>query len=197
MKGQSEPVVLIILLLLGIILFTTATLWGSGVANSNVDAGKVLRSEQFLKDLDSAIQSVAANGGNMEVEYPIDAFIYVKDNCTGMAALEADRCIQVEFDSSFSLPKQWIYLSKPDKIGSFSDSNSIIRENYDGKTVYMQLYYRIRRSDDINYTIQIVKNATYLYTPSVIEIVDLGTTNISNCFSGVDCVASKVGIIFK
>ncbi|MBU5574910.1 MAG: hypothetical protein QXF15_01880 [Candidatus Aenigmatarchaeota archaeon] len=193
MKSQVEPIVFILLLLIVLILILTAMLWGRDIIQNNIDAGRLSRAEQFIVNLDNLIQNIAQNGGSEKIEYPLDADIYITDECTGITPLELDKCIQIEQKNSLSLQEKWTYINteNPNKYGSFNDSISIIREKKEGDKVIIQLYYRIR--GDYNYTIELEK-MSYSFKPSYI-LIESGGTEVQKIIQG-NYIISKIKLSF-
>ena len=56
MKGQNEIMIFVLLFVIGISLFTTATIWSKGIFQQNVDLARVESAEKFAKELADPLQ---------------------------------------------------------------------------------------------------------------------------------------------
>ena len=124
MKGQSEILVFVLLFLLSVGLFTVAVFWGKDIFQRNIDMTKVSAAEEFVKEIDYAIQSLIKFGGYWEDDYKVNGPITLVDSNT----IE----VRTVVPSGMSIPDYWVNIS--------SDS-SYIREMLDGDVFRIQLVY--------------------------------------------------------
>jgi len=127
MKGQIELIVFIFLFIISIILFTTASIWGRGIFEQNVDVAKIEAAEKFLKDLDNNILNLIEYGGSRTIDYDIGTTI----------GLSGGNTIEVNMTTSLQLPRYWINLT--------SDT-SYIREKLEGSNLRIQVIYPERQN---------------------------------------------------
>lgn len=161
MRGQSQIVVYVLLLLITLVLVFTAVSWGSGISQSNVDIGRVTAAENWMKSFDASIQSVIRSGGGIRVDYPLGSEISLSD-------VGLDDTVEVRMPVSLDLPNQWINITSVSGAG-------LIRERKDGDYVRIQLSYPLRPGFAVDlytdgpqiatpHTIMIERNSTYTQT---------------------------------
>jgi hypothetical protein len=146
MKGQDETIVFLLLFIIGIALFTSATIWSKGIFQQNVDLAKVEGAEKFIRDLNDAILNIIKFGGSQGMKYNLDGTIELFDNKT----------IEIKEPISLDLPKQWFTIS--------SDS-SYIQEKLDGGNLRIQLVY-----PQGTYVVYLFTEGSRLSTPSKVSI---------------------------
>ena len=122
MKGQAESIIFILLFIISIFLFTSATMWSRDIFQENVDFARLEASEKFMKDLDKEILYIIKFGGSREMEYNLDGTIELVD----------EKTIGVRVPTSLELTKRWINISQ---------DTSFIQERKDGETLVLQLIY--------------------------------------------------------
>ena len=77
MKGQAEIIIFLLLFIIGVLLFASATVWSRGIFQENVDFTMLESAERFMKDLDSRISDVIKFGGMQEIDYGIGGTIEI------------------------------------------------------------------------------------------------------------------------
>jgi hypothetical protein len=161
MKGQGEPIAFVLLFIISIILFTSATIWSRGIFQENVDFARLEASEKFMKDLDKEILYVIKFGGFREMEY----------NLGGTIELINNRTIGIRVPISLELTKNWINISQ---------DTSFIQERKEGNNLVLQIIYP-REDYEVEFFtegprlaqptyISIEKNSTYFDTTTIIKI---------------------------
>jgi hypothetical protein len=161
MKAQAEIIVFLLLLIIGVILFSSATVWSRGIFQENVDFSRLESTEKFMKDLDNSIANVIKFGGMRELEYNIGGTIELLD----------PRTIEVRVPFSLQIQENWI---------NISEGNSYIMERKDGTDLVLQLVYpegdyKVDFFTDNSSLAQpdylkIEKNSTVFDTPPMIKI---------------------------
>ena len=160
-KGQSEIVSFVLLFLIGVALFLAAITWGRGSFDRNVDIARISATENFMKELDNSIQSVAKFGGEKIIDYKSDGRIILND-------IDAEDTVEIRSEIEGELPRYWINLTTP-------DSYSLIREKLEGTIFIVQLSYPNKQNygidlftegprETIPQIITIEKNSTYTDT---------------------------------
>lgn len=147
MKGQSEILVFVLLFIISIVLFVSATLWSKGIFQQNVDIARMENAEKFMKGLNENILSLIKFGGSKEIKYTPDGTIGLIDSKT----------IEVKLPVTVSLPKNWVNIS--------SDNSYFIQEKLDGNTLRIQLRYL-----DSDYRIELFTEGTKLSNPSYVYL---------------------------
>jgi hypothetical protein len=148
MRGQSEIAAFVLLSIIGISLFTMATVWSRGIFQQNVDVARVESAEKFMKDLNENVLSVVKFGGSKEVKYGMDGTIQLlNDNTT----LEANIPVNIP------LTKQWVVIS--------SDYSYYIRERLEGSGFKVQLNYT-----PVDYRVELFTEGSRMSTPSYIYV---------------------------
>jgi len=123
MKGQNEVLIFILLFVIGIALFTSATVWSRGIFQQNIDIAKVESSEKFMKELNEVVLNIIKFGGSQEMEYRLDGTIELIDSTT----------MEVKTPVTMPLPNNWLNIS--------SDNSYYIREKLEGNMFRIQLNY--------------------------------------------------------
>ena len=123
MKGQSEIVVFILLFFVGIILFSLAFFFSSGIFNQNLDMGKVAFAENIMKSLNSKIQSTIGYGGSQTFDYALNENIRILDSQT----------LEIYFPVSIEVSDYWINVT--------SEERSYVREVKEQGVFRIQLIY--------------------------------------------------------
>lgn len=162
MKGQAEIIIFLLLFIIGVLLFASATVWSRGIFQENVDFTMLESAERFMKDLDSRISDVIKFGGMQEIDYGIG----------GTIEIDYPQAIEVRVPLTMQLQNDWVNISEGD---------SYIMEKKDGTDLVLRLVYPGTNDYDIVFTtngsslaqpdyIRIEKNSTNFDTASVIEI---------------------------
>jgi len=155
MKGQTEIIIFILLFIIGISLFTSATIWGKAIFQQNIDLAKISTSENFLKDLNNNILNLVKFGGSREMDYNLD----------GTIELFNDKTIEIKTTVSLELPRNWVNLT--------SDS-FYIQERLDGNIFRIQLIYPQK-----DYKIELFTEGPKLAQPDTVKI-ERNSTNLSS-----------------
>jgi hypothetical protein len=155
MKGQGEIMVFVLLFLISMALFVSATLWSKGIFQQNVDAAKMQGAEKFMKDLNENIQSVIKFGGSKEVKYGMGGTMRLVDSQT----------IEVDVPVDLPLSNTWINIS--------SDSSYYIQEKMDGDYLRLQLNYT-----STDYQVQFFTDSSSMTNPGYVYVENNQTTNI-------------------
>ena len=161
MKGQAEIVVFILLFLIGLILFSSATIWSRGIFDENVDFTRIEAAEKFMKDLDGEISNVIKFGGMKEIDFPLEGTIEILDPET----------LEVRTPISISIQENWI---------NITEGGSYIMERKDGTDLVLRLVYPVGDYKMIFFTdesslahpnyVRIEKNSTTPSSPIMIKI---------------------------
>lgn len=161
MRGQAELIVFILLFLIGLTLFSTATIWGRDIFEENVDFSRIEAAEKFMKDLDSEISNVIKFGGMREVSYGLEGTIELLNTSV----------IEVRTPVSMSLQQSWV---------NISEGESFIMEKQSGSDLVLQLVYPVGDYKVFFYTegsslahpnyVMVEKNSTISGSPLVIKI---------------------------
>jgi len=147
MKGQGEIIVFLLLLIIGIALFTAATFWSRGIFQQNVDVANVQNAENFVKNLNENILNIVKFGGFKEMKYNLGGSIELVDN----------RTIEVKIPVNVSLPRNWFNISNSEEY--------YIQEKLDGTNFRIQLNYT-----PTNYRIELFTEESSLAMPKYIDI---------------------------
>jgi len=75
MKGQSEIMIFVLLLAIGLMIFMIAIFWGWGIFQQNMDMAKVAAAENFMRKLNDEILSSIKYGGSRSFDYNLDGTI--------------------------------------------------------------------------------------------------------------------------
>ena len=122
MKGQSEILIFILLFVIGIALFASATIWSKSIFQQNIDVARVESAEKFMKELNDNILSIIKFGGSQEMNYNLDGTIELFDNKT----------IEVKTPIKLPLSNQWV---------NISSDTSYIQEKLEGDIFRIQLVF--------------------------------------------------------
>ncbi|MFH1229418.1 MAG: hypothetical protein V1678_03275 [Candidatus Aenigmatarchaeota archaeon] len=154
MIGQSEIMVFVLLLVIGVSLFTSATIWSRDIFQQNVDVARVESAEKFMKDLNEDIQSIVKFGGSRELRYGLEGTIRIADSQT----------IEVGVPVTIPLTNSWVTIS--------SDDSYYIRERLEGDFFKLQLNYTSQ-----DYRIEFFTDGPTLSTPSIVKVERNQTTS--------------------
>lgn len=133
-KGQTEVMNMALFFLIAVILLFSTFMWGNSVIGSNSDEAAVFASEQFVRSLDSKIESVAKNGGSETLQMNPSASLTMQNGT-----------IEYSFQGNTDLPGDWVYISGDSsaEVG-ISEPSAVIREKKENSRIRIQLYYRNR-----------------------------------------------------
>jgi hypothetical protein len=158
MKAQAEIIIFVLLFIISIFLFTSATMWSRGIFQENVDFSKLEASEKFMKDLDNDISNMIKFGGSKEIEFNLDGTIELVDEMT----------IGIRVPISLELQENWV---------NISEDTSYIRERKEGGTLVLHLIYPER-----DYRVEFFTEGSRLAQPSYVKIeknsTDLGPPTV-------------------
>jgi hypothetical protein len=154
MIGQSEVMVFVLLLIIGVSLFTSATIWSRDIFQQNVDVAKVESAEKFMKDLNDDIQSIVKFGGSRDLRYGMDGTIGIIDGQT----------LEVGVPVTIPLTNSWVTVS--------SDDSYYIRERLEGDIFKLQLNYTSQ-----DYGIVFFTDGASLSTPGMVKVERNQTTS--------------------
>jgi len=124
MKGQSEILIFILLFVIGIALFTSATIWSKSIFQQNIDLARVENAEKFAKELNDNILGIIKFGGSQEMNYNLDGTIELNTTNNNM--------IEVKVLVKLPLSNQWV---------TISNDTSYIQEKLEGDVFRIQLVY--------------------------------------------------------
>lgn len=124
MRGQSEILIFILLFIIGIALFTSATIWSKSIFQQNIDVARVENSEKFMKELNENILGIIKFGGSQEMNYNLDGTIEL--NTTN------NNIIEVKVPVKLPLSNQWV---------NITSDTSYIQEKLEGDVFRIQLVY--------------------------------------------------------
>lgn len=188
--GQAEILNLILLFFIVTVLVMSTFFWGKPVLEKNIDRNSVLAAEQFMRSMDSKIQSIAKFGGKDSVSIDFGK-LELKENFSD----PFDDILEFSLPITLEMPEQWLYLNtaNSEKFGALSDTASILRERKNGNTLEIQLYYRMR-SDGSRYFIDLFAEGNKIAAGEIaIEKNETVQTKINN--KGVS--VTKIKLIFK
>jgi len=133
-KGQTEIMNMTLFFLISVILLFSAFIWGNSVIGANSDEAAVFASEQFVRSLDSKIESVAKNGGSEILQLKPSASLTMQNGT-----------IEYSFQGNADLPEEWVYIygDNSAEVG-ISEPSAVIREKKENSRIRIQLYYRNR-----------------------------------------------------
>lgn len=175
-KGQTEIMNMALFFLISVILLFSAFVWGNSVIGANSDEAAVFASEQFVRSLDSKIESVAKNGGSEILQLKSSASLTVQNGT-----------IEYGFQGNADLPEEWVYIygDNSSEVG-ISEPSAVIREKKENDRIKIQLYYRnrtgttkfiifpfISREGAVGGSIRIVNNGTAIVGDLVMNRVKL------------------------
>jgi hypothetical protein len=167
MNGQDEALIFLLLFIIGIALFTTATVWSKGIFQQNVDFARVESAEKFIKDLNDAVSNIIKFGGSQEIKYNLDGTIEL--NTT------SNNTIEIKISSvKIPLSANWIIIS---------NDTSYIQEKLEGDILRIQLVY-----PQSNYKVQFFTEGSRLAMPSYV----LFERNQTYKVSGLTVIKIKV-----
>ncbi|MFH0929577.1 MAG: hypothetical protein V1818_04500 [Candidatus Aenigmatarchaeota archaeon] len=146
MKGQAEVIVFILLFLIGISLFASATIWGRKIFEDNMDFTKLEAAEKIMIDIDNGVSNVIKFGGIKEIAYPLDGTVEIVDTKT----------IEIRTPLKIEIQEEWI---------NISEGNSYIREKKDGDDLVLQLIY-----PDGDYIVEFFTDGSSLDSPNYIKL---------------------------
>ena len=161
MRGQSQIVVFVLLLLISLLLVFAAVSWGSGVSQKNIDVGRVTAAENWMRELDRAIQSVVRAGGSVQLDYPLDGQI-------GLADVGLNDTVEVSMPVTLDLPNYWLNLTAAGESG-------LIRQRKDGDMLRIQLLYPPRPG----FAVDLFTEGAQIATPSAV-LVERNSTYVQN-----------------
>ena len=169
MKGQSEMIIFLLLFIIGIALFTSATFWSKGIFQQNVDIARVENAEKFMKELNDNILNIIKYGGSQDMEYSVDGTIEI--NSTHNYILE------VKVPVTISLPRQWVVIS---------NDSSYIQEMLDGDNFRIQVVY-----PQSSYKVEFFTEGSRLTRPTYLSL----ERNLTYASSGMTVIKIKVTFI--
>lgn len=129
-RGQAQIIVFILLLMISLVLVFTAVGWGQGISQKNIDVGQVTAAENWMKALDTRIESVVRSGGSSRLDYPLAAQI-------GLSDVDLNDYVEIKMPVTIDLPTNWINLTSSADFG-------LIRERKEGPDLKLQLSYPLR-----------------------------------------------------
>ncbi len=170
MKAQAELVNFMILFLILTVMMFAAYFWAVPMLEDNNDIAKKAAAEQFVRSLDSKIQSIAKAGGYETMEFTLDGSLQIRENGT-------DRWIEYKTKFRPEFPETWHYLAGNEsfEVGP-TDPASIIRERKVGSNLYIELWYRKTGNTKIE-IVPVKKLATRYIRLEKLEPVTAGGTN--------------------
>ena len=125
MKGQNEVIIFILLFVVSIALFTSATVWSRGIFQQNIDIARVESSEKFIKELNEVVSNVIKFGGSQEMEYNLEGTIELNTTSNDTIEIKTPPL-------TIPLPTSWV---------NISSDGSYIREKLEGDIFRIQLVY--------------------------------------------------------
>jgi len=157
MKGQDEALIFLLLFIIGIALFTAATIWSKGIFQQNVDLAKVQSAEKFIKDIDSVVSNIIKFGGSQEIKYNLDGTIELFDKKT----------IELKVPVKLNLSSNWVNIS--------SDGSFIQEKSEGGSTFRIQLVYNNTKE----YNVEFFTEGSRVSMPSYIIFERNSTYSVS------------------
>ena len=103
MRGQTETLVFVILLLIGVSLFTAAVLWGRSVISRGIESATPGNAEQFLSLLEENIRSVERFGGLEKIHF----------GSIGTLEVISGDTVELRIESSADVPLEWVNTTTP------------------------------------------------------------------------------------
>jgi hypothetical protein len=155
MKGQNEILIFVLLFIIGIALFISATIWSKSIFQQNVDVARMENAEKFMRELNDNIMTVIRFGGSQEMEYKLDGAIELVDNKT----------IEVKIPVTIPLSKQWV---------NISSDTSFIQEKLEGDNLRIQIVY-----NQTDYKVEFFTEGPRLAIPSYVNIERNQTSDLT------------------
>lgn len=159
MKAQSEVLNFIMLFVIGLVLFTSATLWSRNIFQQNADMSNLQGAEKFMKDLNDDVNDVIRFGGSEELDYNIGGTIDLNASNNNI--------IEVKVPMKLSLSNNWVNISETD--------SSYIQEMTDGSNLIIQLVYLPG-----DYTVAFFTQGPSLATPTYVDLERVQTSDPTN-----------------
>jgi hypothetical protein len=155
MKGQNEILIFVLLFIIGIALFISATIWSKSIFQQNVDVARMENAEKFMRELNDNIMTVIRFGGSQELEYKLDGAIELVDNKT----------IEVKIPVTIPLSKQWV---------NISSDTSYVQEKLEGDNLRIQIVY-----NQTDYKVEFFTEGPRLAIPSYVSIERNQTSDLT------------------
>jgi hypothetical protein len=156
MRGQNEVLIFVLLFVIGIALFTSATVWSRGIFQQNIDVARVESSEKFMKELNDAVLNIIKFGGSQEMEYNLDGTIELLD----------DKTIEVKVPVNLPLSSQWV---------NISSDTFFIQEKLEGDMLRIQL-----NCTQSNYKVEFFTEGPRLAKPDYLSVERNSTYDASS-----------------
>jgi hypothetical protein len=154
MRGQTELIVFILLFIISIFLFVSATIWSRGIFQENIDVARIQATEKFMKDLNDMIKILIKYGGSQDISYNLD----------GTINLAAENMIEVKTTIEKLTPFDWT---------NITSDGSFIREKLEGTTLTIQLIY-----PPGDYEVEFLPGNSTLAKPTSIKLEKIPATGI-------------------
>ena len=159
MKGQSEILIFVLLFIIGIALFTSATIWSKSIFQQNIDVARIESSEKFMKDLNENILNIIKFGGSQEMEYNLDGTIELNTTSNDTIEIKTPPV-------TIPLPASWV---------NISSDGSYIREKLEGGVFRIQAIYNNTK----DYKVEFLTEGPTLARPKYIFIERNKTYSVS------------------
>lgn len=188
MKAQTEIIAFVLIFMVSVVLIFSAIMWGKPLFEKNIDASSLASAEQFMKELDRKIQSIASKGGKERMDFNLKGTLKLIEGKETVP----DDVIEFEASTNLKLPEKWILLNTANesKIGKATDTSSVIREIKLGDVLKIQLFYRLRE----NYVIDLYSEGNAITSTGVtIEKISDSVEKIE----GKDVFVPKVKLVFE
>ena len=175
-RGQSEVIAFVLLLLISLLLVFTAVSWSGNISQRDIDVGRITAAENWMKQLDLAIQSTVKSGGSTHLDFPLAGQI-------GLADVGLNDTVELTMPVSIDLPTQWINLTAP-------GGHSLIRERKEGDRLKLQLSYPWRTS----FAVDLFTDGPQITTPRYV-VVERNSTYIQR-IGGTDYTVARIRLLF-
>lgn len=146
MKGQANLLIFILLFIISLFLFVSASIWSTNIFQQNIDVTNIQNAEKFMRGLDIGILNLVKYGGSQEFRYNIGGTIQISTDT-----------IEIKIPISIQLQKNWINLTSD---GSF------IQERQEGNILRIQAVYNNTKG----YKIEFIPGGPSLANPEYIMI---------------------------
>lgn len=188
MKAQTEIIAFVLIFMVSVALIFSAIMWGKPLFEKNIETSSLESAEQFMKELDNKIQSIASKGGKERMDFNLKGTLKLIE---GKEAVPDD-ILEFEAKTNLKLPEKWILLNTANesKVGKATDTTSIIREIKLEDVLKIQLFYRLRE----NYIIDLYVEGNSITSTSV-TIEKTGSSVES--INGKEVFIPKVKLVFE
>lgn len=155
MRGQTETLVFVILLLIGVSLFTAAVLWGNSIISRGTESSTPNNAEQFLSLFEETVRSVERFGGSEKIHF----------GSIGTLEVISGDTVELRIESSADVSQEWVNTTTP---------TSTLLKRREGTEIVYRLVLK-------NLALPLSNPATRIASPSQV-LIEKKTDNIQITF---------------